>query len=357
MNTPDSPQGASDSKGDGLYANRTHATKPRRLSEVLAWKARARKEGHPRPATNPIPMQTPHLESIHQHAQRSAARAEPSLATWIGHSTVLLQSAGINAITDPIFSIRCSPSSLVGPKRHTPAAILPAQLPRMDLVLVSHDHYDHLDEASILALAAQRGGPPTFVVPLGLKAWMSKRGVHSVIELDWWQSHILHTPRGPVETILVPAQHWSGRALSDRHDSLWGGFILATLDAHFFYSGDTGYGPHFNEIASFWADRQTPEMGGGIDLALLPIGAYEPRWFMKNQHMNPADAILAHRDLGTKKSLGIHWGTFTLTDEPLDEPPRRLIQELSTAGLARAVFPTIPIGASLSVPVRAILQG
>jgi N-acyl-phosphatidylethanolamine-hydrolysing phospholipase D len=264
---------------------------------------------------------------------------------------VLAQIGGQNVLTDPIFSERASPLSFAGPKRHQPPGVALAQLPRIDLVLVSHNHYDHLDAPTIAALARQAGGPPQVLAPLGLQGWFEKQGV-AARELDWWQSHVVPGPAGPVEVMLVPAQHWSARGLGDRLKTLWGGFAVLAPDSHLFFAGDTAYSRDFADIRARLADRQSPPQGGGFDLALLPIGAYEPRWFMSNQHVNVPEALRIHADVGAKRSLGIHWGTFALTDEPLDEPPRELARLREAAGLPADDFRTLPIGGTWWLPRR-----
>jgi N-acyl-phosphatidylethanolamine-hydrolysing phospholipase D len=308
------------------------------LGEVLRWRWNASREGLPRPPGTPIPQAAPELDFLHRNT--AGGRTGVPAVTWIGHASALVQAGGLNALVDPIFSERASPVSFVGPKRHQPPGLALAQLPRIDLVLVSHNHYDHLDDPSVRALAAQPGGPPLFVVPLGLKDWLAGRGIASAVELDWWQSHRV----GTAEVVLVPAQHWSSRALGDRMKTLWGGFAVMADDLHWFYAGDTGYSPDFRAIRTFLADRQGPGDGGGLDLALLPIGAYAPRWFMGAQHVDVEQALRIHLDLGAKRSLGVHWGTFQLTDEPLDEPPQVLARLRPAHGVADHEFVTIAIG-------------
>ena len=263
---------------------------------------------------------------------------------WIGHATVLAQIGGVTLLTDPIFSERASPSSRFGPKRHLPPGIAAKDLPRIDLVLVSHSHYDHLDQASVQALNAQAGGPPLFIVPLGLRNWLAGYGIRHAMELDWWQTHRFAAPKGDIDVMLSPAQHWSARGVADRMATLWGGFAVFAPDCHFFYAGDTGYSRDFHDLRERVADRQGPQSGGGFDIAVLPIGAYQPRWFMADQHVNVAEAVKIHRDLGAKRSLGVHWGTFELTDEPLDEPPRQLVLEAQAAGVSAKDFFVLAVG-------------
>jgi L-ascorbate metabolism protein UlaG (beta-lactamase superfamily) len=247
--------------------------------------------------------------------------------TWIGHATVLLQVGGLNVLTDPQFSERASPVSFAGPKRVVPPAIALDTLPHIEVVVISHNHYDHLDEASVLALARQPGGPPRFYVPLGVGAWLRARGIEPAGELDWWDARDVGT--SGVRVHLVPVQHWSARTLWDRDETLWGGYVLEAPGYRVFFAGDTGYSRDFADVASRF---------GRFDLAVLPIGAYEPRWFMSRQHMDPAEAVQAQRDLHAAQSLGVHWGTFVLTDEPLDEPPKKLAEALDAAGVPRDAF-------------------
>ena len=258
------------------------------------------------------------------------AAHNPSI-TWIGHATVLVQMDGLNIVTDPAWSERASPFQWIGPKRAQPPGVALADLPHVDLVLVSHNHYDHFDEASVRALAAQPGGPPLFVVGLGLKEWLAGIGITNAVELDWWQS----TRLGAVEVVMTPVQHWSARGLHDRMKTLWGGFAVFGPSMHLFHAGDTGYSKDFADIRARFADRQR---GGGFDLALLPVGGYEPRWFMAQQHVNPEEAVRIHRDLGAKRSLGMHWGTFQLTDESLDAPPADCIQDVLSPRMSRPMM-------------------
>jgi len=241
--------------------------------------------------------------------------------TWIGHATVLLQVAGVNVLTDPHFSARASPLAFAGPRRRVPPAIALAQLPRIDVVLVSHNHYDHLDAASVRALAKQAGGPPHFYVPLGVRAFFERRGIPVAAEMDWWD----RATDGALAVHFVPAQHWSARTLRDRNRTLWGGFVVEASGFRFIYTGDTGYSKDFAEIG---------ERFGTFDLAVIPIGAYAPRWFMANHHVDPSEAVQIHRDLHAAQSLAVHWGTFVLADEP----PRKLAEALSAAGVRHDAF-------------------
>jgi N-acyl-phosphatidylethanolamine-hydrolysing phospholipase D len=334
---------------DGFQNSHTEFT-PKTLAEVLRWRWDASRLGLPKPPQTPIPTVAADLAFLRANALAGAAM-QPAV-TWIGHATVLGQLAGLTLLTDPIFSQRASPMSFAGPKRHQAPGVALADLPHVDLVMVSHNHYDHLDGASVDALNRQAGGPPLFVVPLGLKPWLAARGITNAVELDWWDSHRVAAPGGEVEVMLVPAQHWSARGLNDRMDTLWGGFAVFADHCHLFFAGDTAYSRDFTDMRERFAERQSPAQGGGFDIALLPIGAYEPRWFMASQHVNVEEAVKIHFDLGAKRSLGVHWGTFQLTDESLDEPPRVLAQQRQIHGLTDDVFPTIAIGETLRLAPR-----
>ncbi len=323
---------------------------PRSLAEVLRWKWNAARNGLPPKPATPTPRVAPDLAFLRANAT-AGARMEPTV-TWIGHASVMAQLGGLTLLTDPIFSERASPLSFMGPKRHVAPGLALDELPRVDLVVVSHNHYDHLDAASVDALAAQAGGPPLFIVPLGLKPWLAGRGITNAVELDWWQTHRVPSPAGDVEVMLVPAQHWSARGIADRMATLWGGFAVFAPDCHLFFAGDTGYSRDFVDLRERVADRQAPERGGGFDIALLPIGAYEPRWFMSTQHVNAAEAVKIHRDIRAKRSLGVHWGTFELTDEALDEPPRSLAREARDAGLKDDEFFVLAVGETRRIPRR-----
>ena len=273
--------------------------------------------------------------------------------TWIGHGTALVQASGLNVLVDPIFSERASPVQIFGPKRAQPPGVAMADLPNIDVVLISHNHYDHLDRNSVAQLdekAKAAGKTTLFLVPLGLKAWFNGIGIDSVIELDWWQNHRING----VEFHLTPVQHWSARSVNDRSVTLWGGWAVLGTDFHWYYAGDSGYSRDFADTASMFAARQTEALGGGFDLALIPIGAYEPRWFMSQQHVNPMESVRIHQDVKTKRSVGVHWGTFQLTDEPLDQPPRDLAMARQALGVKEADFGVLAIGESRQFAKRAI---
>ena len=329
---------------DGRFQNNYLDSQPKSLGTLLKWRFEALRDGLPKPPLQATPRVAADVAFIRANAQVGAAM-EPAM-TWIGHGTVLAQIGGVNILFDPIFSERASPLGFIGPKRASPPGLLAAELPRIDVVLVSHNHYDHLDDDSVQTLAAQPGGSPLFVVPLGLKDWLAERAITNAVELDWWQS----TRVGAVEVFLTPAQHWSSRSLGDRMETLWGSFAVFAPGFHLFYSGDTGYSKDFADIHGRFAARHGP--GRGFDVALIAIGAYEPRWFMREQHINPAEAVQIHLDIAARTSIGVHWGTFELTDESLDEPPRALARALRERGVADEAFAVIAIGETRRFPRR-----
>ena len=332
------------------FQNNYLAFEPKGLDELLKWKLDANRNDLPKPPRTPTPTTQPDTAFIQANAT-AGATMQPAI-TWIGHATMLAQMGGLNLLTDPVFSARVSPLSFVGPKRHVAPGLALAELPHIDVVLISHNHYDHLDDASVRALANQTGGAPLFIVPLGIKAWLAERGIAGAVELDWWQSHAIPSAAGPVEVVLTPAQHWSGRGFNDRLATLWGSYAVFAPDLHLFFSGDTGYSQDFSDIRARFAARQTIEAGGGFDIALLAIGAYEPRWFMRSQHVNPDEAVQIHLDLNAKRSVGIHWGTFELTDESLDQPPIDLAAARRAKNVPDADFFVLAVGETRQLTKR-----
>jgi N-acyl-phosphatidylethanolamine-hydrolysing phospholipase D len=340
--TPATP-GAPPHHRDGRFQNNHLEFQPKGPMELARWRLKALRDGLPRPPATPTPVAAPDLAFLRANAA-AGDQMQPAI-TWIGHATVLAQLGGITMLTDPIFSQRASPLAYLGPKRAQAPGVALADLPRVDLVVVSHNHYDHMDLPSLKALGGQPGGPPVIIVPLGNKALLHDEGIANVVELDWWQSHRV----GPAEVVLTPVQHWSARSLTDRMRTLWGGFAVFTPRFHLFHAGDTGYSPDFAEIRRRFADRQP---GGGFDIALLPVGGYEPRWFMRDQHVNPDEAVRIHKDLGARASFGMHWGTFELTDESLDEPPRALADARRLHDVPDDDFFLLAIGQTRRLPTR-----
>ena len=250
-------------------------------------------------------------------------------ATFIGHSTFFLQIGGVCVLTDPIWSDRCSPVKVAGPRRARRPGQSLDSLPGVDLLVVSHNHYDHMDLPTLREVRA-RWAPRT-VTGLGNARHLAKAGIRSAIELDWWQSIQCAGAR----VTYVPAQHFSSRGLHDLNQCLWGGFVIEAGGATVYFAGDSGYCPHFAEIG-----RRFPR----IDLALLPIGAYEPRSFTRANHVDPPEAVRAHVDLKPRRSLGMHFGTFQLTDEAIDAPVSALRRARAQLGIAQQDFDVLAFG-------------
>jgi len=301
---------------EGFRNNYPH---PPRAS-YWAWRLERRRKGLPKiPAGGwHFPLDKPDVGFL------KGNRWEPTV-TWVGHATVLLQLGGLNILTDPHFPHLTSPVPFAGPARVVAPALAFDELPHIDIVLVSHNHYDHLDLRSVTRLAAQAHGPPRFYVPLGLKRWFRNVGIEVAAEMDWWQA----SADGALVIHCVPAQHWSARTPWDRNRTLWSGFVVEHPCFRFIYTGDTGYSQDFRDIQRRF---------GFFDLAAMPIGAYEPRWFMGAQHINPQEAVRMHQELCARQSLAVHWGTFMLTDEPLDEPPSKLAEAMRAAQLPQDAF-------------------
>ena len=297
-----------------------------RLADLLKWKLFGKAASWPRTVTftpqppSPTPLQ------------------DELVVTWIGHSTSLLQTARGNFLFDPMFSERASPVAWAGPRRVQAPGVAFDALPRIDAVLLSHDHYDHFDMASLRRLVTAHN--PLFIAPLRHGDLLAAAGTHRIIGLDWWESHAF-APE--VAIMLTPSQHWSKRFGTPRNHRLWGGFFL-TFGApnvelrRVWFAGDSGY-----DGDSFRAIRRRC---GAPDVAFIPIGAYEPRWFMKPMHMNPAEAVATHRDVGARRSLAMHWGTFQLTDEAHDAPRQALAAARSAAGVREDEFRVLLPGAS-----------
>ena len=257
------------------------------------------------PRTANFPQVASDLGTIHDN--RGAVTV-----TWVGHATLLIQLDGVNILTDPHWSGRASPVSFAGPRRVSAPGLRFEDLPPIHAVVISHDHYDHLDEATVRRLAAEHR--PRFFVPLGVKQWFADVGITDVDELDWWGKREL---RGLMFT-CVPAQHFSGRTLWDRNRRLWSGWVVAGRARRLYFAGDSAYFDGFKEIGARL---------GPFDLAAVPIGAYVPAVVMKASHTTPEEALRALADVRGQRLVPIHWGTFDLAEEPLEEPPQRLIAE------------------------------
>jgi N-acyl-phosphatidylethanolamine-hydrolysing phospholipase D len=258
--------------------------------------------------------------------------------SWLGHSTFLIQYQGINILTDPAFADRVSPFSFAGPKRYTKHTIDYTQLPRIDYVVISHNHYDHLD-AQATSILKNQTTPPTYFVPLGLKQWLVEKGIPalSIHEMDWYESKT----DTKLKVDAYPSQHWSARGLFDRFETLWASWRLELGGFSLWFAGDTGYNEQlFTELG---------ENMPAVDVSLIPIGAYAPRSFMKTYHTNPEESVLIHRLIKTKTSIGMHWGTYPLTAEAPTEPPIKLKEAIQKYQLNKDDFIVMTLGETLLI--------
>jgi L-ascorbate metabolism protein UlaG (beta-lactamase superfamily) len=310
MSYPKSPQWR-----NGRFANPPEWPRFPTVREFFRWQA-----GRPQSFEEFTPRLVPN------DGARLRQDRENLSITWIGHATLLVQGAGVSVLTDPVFVKRIGIFT-----RFAPPGVAQKDLPPIDFVVISHNHRDHLDEESVRALGPQ----VQYIVPLGLARWFRERGLARVVELDWWDGLDVTTDAGRTARItMVPAQHWSRRGLLDERESLWGGYVielptaervdqagLAHRGSRIYFAGDTGYPAAFAEIG-----RRFPD----IDYALLPIGAYAPRWFMGPQHISPAEAARAFFEVGARTLIPMHYATFRLADEPMDDPPRLLRQAMGT---------------------------
>lgn len=295
-------------------------------------------------STAPGPVYIPRMPDTHAAAsilqQRSSADASHhteqshDTVTWIGHSTALIELEGVTLLTDPVWSSRAGPLRQIGVPRLNPPGLDWEDLPQIDCVILSHNHYDHYDRDTIGVLAA-RNPQTVFLVPLGMAYALRVQGVVNVHELDWWDAYRFKE----LTITCAPAQHFSGRTLGDRNRTLWASWSVAGRSKNVFFCGDSGYAPLFKEIGARL---------GPFSLVILPIGAYEPRLLMRPIHMDPAEAVQASLDLGADHMLGVHWGTFLLTDERPDDPPRRMEEAVRARGLAHEHFWTFFIGETRS---------
>lgn len=301
----------------------------RQPGDVKRWRDERKAQGLPHPPSGGYGAFT------ERWWQKASVFGDDDRLWWLGHASLLLRLQGKYLLTDPVFSKRASPLSFAGPERKTPVSLPIAELPQLDAVLISHNHYDHLDEGTIRQIV--RHFPQAqFFVPLGLKSWLTRRGVRNVFELDWWQGVVWQT----MTFTAVPAQHWSMRSFWDRNRSLWCGWVINSPDVRFWFSGDTGYSSDLADIALRL---------GPLDAAAIPIGAYEPRWFMGSHHMDPEQAVALWQQLGRPLAVPIHWGVFELADEALDRPPKDLGEALAAAGESNERFQPLRIGQSLSL--------
>ena len=284
---------------DGIFYNNYIDHKMATFKEFWKW----RKE-----STKPKPLSFPLANNDPKFLQEN--RTQKTL-TWIGHASFLIQLDGINILTDPHLTERASPIVFAGPSRTTPPGLAIEDLPEIDVIVISHNHYDHLDYQTILKITRKQiNRQPLVLVPLKLKKLLKSFGARNVRELDWWDT----TTFKNLNIHSVPVQHWSNRSFNT-NKTLWCGWVFENEDFKSIFVGDTGYSKDFSTIQQKF---------GPMDLSMIPIGAYAPRWFMKDHHCNVEESIQIHKDLKSKKSIAMHWGTFQLTDEPMDEPVKLL---------------------------------
>jgi L-ascorbate metabolism protein UlaG (beta-lactamase superfamily) len=304
---------------DGERFFNPHAVTGRTFLEVVRWARTRERTEWPR-ALPLVPYRLPPAPVVPGQVA----------ITFIGHATFLIRTARTTFITDPVFTSHAGPFGITGPRRVRPPALSPSQLPQVNFVLLSHNHYDHLQPSS---LALFEGTP--VIAPLGVGRYLHRggHGTEGARELDWWQ-----TANVGAEVTCVPAQHFSARTPWDKNRTLWCGFVVRVDGVTIYFAGDSGYSPQFAEIG---------ERCPGIDVALIPIGAYEPRWFMTPMHMNPDEAVRAHLDVRPRLSIGMHFGTFQLTDEGIDEPLEALDAARAEHGVSADVFRTLDFGETL----------
>ncbi len=304
---------------DGSFRNPWPASEPHAFRDLLRWAADPKRRARaPTPARNSFPTTTPAIAYPRSADGHFAA-------TWIGHATVLLQLGGLNLLTDPVWSQRAFPVQWIGPRRIMDPALALDALPPIDLVMISHNHYDHLDRPAVKRIA--RANPQAaWVVPLGVGRYLRAWGVRDIMEADWWQQVWI----AGVQLMATPARHFSARRIRDRNASLWCGWAFEANGLRGWFAGDSAYHPDFGAVGA---------EAGPFELVMLPIGAYDPRWFMGRVHADPEEAVQIYQDVTAPHPdrlplmLATHWGTFRLTDEPMDEPPRRARARWRAAGL------------------------
>jgi N-acyl-phosphatidylethanolamine-hydrolysing phospholipase D len=305
--------------------------------DLLRWQwERVTRGTPPDPKPGDLPAAVPDVA-------RPRAAADALRVTWVGHSTFLLQVGGLNVLTDPVWSLRASPVQWAGPRRFVPPGIAWDDLPEIDLVLLSHDHYDHLDEHTVARLAARFGPGLPWIAPLGYARLLAGWGARAATELDWDDEARVETAHGALRVACLPAQHWTRRALREMNDRLWASYALESdAGRRLYFAGDSGYWGGYGDIGRRF---------GPFDAALVPIGAYEPRSFMRRSHMNAEEAVRAFADLGgTGTMVAMHWGTFRLTDEDPLEPPVRARAAWSAAGLPPGRLAVLRHGETVDVP-------
>ena len=325
----------------GYYKKRNRFINPhiacekRSFFDIILWQLGFYNDIHPLDAL-PRDFQYPNVEK--------PLNLDAPQVTWMNHSTFLVKVGTLHLLTDPIWSERCSPFSFLGPRRLHPVPLDLKELPPIDLVLLSHDHYDHFDKQTLLKLLAAHPGA-TWVVPLGLRSRLRKLGMRQIIEMEWWEDVSIGLQSQEIVITAVPAQHFSGRGLFDKNRTLWSGFVLDFLKKdesrkRLYFVGDTGYNAKdFKAIG---------EQFKGMDLSLIPIGTYIPRAFMSPVHISPEQAIVIHQEVASGLSIGMHWQTFRLSGEPLERPPYDLYCALKRKNIDPSVFRILRPGQTIN---------
>ena len=299
-----------------------------KLRSVLAWEYERIK------AKQPYIPNEGYQDFYKLWGQQANFSAQEDHIWWLGHASTLVRLNGINVLTDPVFSNRVSPFSFAGPKRCMPLPTSVEGLPHIHAVVISHSHYDHLDKETISKLVS-RFPEMTILAPLGLKRVLENWGAPKVIELDWWSEVEIHG----ICFGCTPARHWSQRISAIRNSTLWCGWIIRSHHKTVYFMGDTSYSPLLLEVSERYS----------IDMAAIPIGCYSPRWFMKDQHIDPIEAVQLFKEMKLKRALAVHWGTFELSSEALDEPPTLLQQAMAQNGVSNDEFALIKVGAHLAL--------
>uniref|UniRef100_A0A4W3J4Q5 N-acyl-phosphatidylethanolamine-hydrolyzing phospholipase D n=1 Tax=Callorhinchus milii TaxID=7868 RepID=A0A4W3J4Q5_CALMI len=322
---------------NGRFVNPWPTWKPPAFTSVLKWALMEKDHSNIPSSKEELDEALPIVEPYFVKDPELVGRTGNGIrVTWMGHASLMVEMEGLVILTDPIFSQRASPVQFLGPKRFRSPPCALSQLPTIDAVVISHTHYDHLDYNTVVSLNERFGSDLRWFVPLGLLDWMQKCGCENVIELDWWEENCV-PGHDDITFVFTPVQHWSKRTVTDDNKVLWGSWCVLGPWNRFFFAGDTGYCVAFEQIGKRY---------GPFDLAAIPIGAYEPRWFMKYQHVNPEEAVRIHIDVQAKKSVGIHWGTFALANEYYLEPRSKLEEARERYGLKPEDFFVLKHGES-----------
>lgn len=323
---------------NGRYVNPWDTWEDNSLKKLLKWvlfdKSNSNVPHSPSELDKTLPVKDVNYQQLREPPPPGNVRV-----VWIGHASTLVQFDGVTVLTDPIFSQTCGPKGMIGRKRYRPCPVTVKDLPKIDAVFTSHNHFDHLDEMTVRALNDRFGESLKWFAPLGLKQWFLDTGCSNVVEMDWWQEGCLDE-HPEILVAFTPTQHWTRRSVMDYCKSLWGSWVMKGPTASFYFAGDTGYCKGFKEIGNRY---------GPFTLAAIPIGAYEPVWFKKAFHISPEEAAKVHIEVKAKKSLGIHWGTFRLGSEFYLDPPKEARKAMEKFGQNPDDFFTLHHGESIDI--------